>query len=324
MRTISYKSALNEALDHALATDPRVVLLGEDIGGYGGVFKVTEKLLEKHGPERVMDTPISESGFLGAALGMAAMGLRPVVEIMWVDFMLVGADPIINQIAKARYMSGGQIGTPLVIRTQGGGGRGNGAQHSQSLEALFCHVPGLKVVMPATPGDARGLLLAAIADEDPVIFIEHKMLYMTTGEVPGALELIPLGKAQIKRHGTDVTLLTWSHTLLTALQAADSLALEGVQCEVIDARSLVPFDIALVAKSLQKTHRLVIAHEACKSFGPGAEFAARIAEEYFDELDAPVVRVAVPDIPIPYAKPLEALVLPDVAAIVAAVRKVCQ
>jgi pyruvate dehydrogenase E1 component beta subunit len=321
MRELTYAQALNEALAAELERDPTVFLMGEDIGVYGGVFKVTNGLLQRFGPERVRDTPISEAGFIGAGLGAAACGLRPVIEIMWIDFTLVAADQIINQVAKARYMSGGQIKAPLVIRTQGGGGRGNGAQHSQSLEVLYCHIPGLKVVMPATPADAKGLLIAAIRDDDPVLFIEHKMLYATRGATPTSAEPIPLGSAATLRPGKHVTLLSWSRTVQFAMQAAEALAAEGLEAEVIDARSLVPFDWETLYASVRRTHRLVIAHEAHLSFGPGAEFAARAQEVVFDYLDAPVLRVGARDIPIPYSKPLEALTLPGPAEIVAKVQE---
>ncbi len=321
-RRISYASALNESLGAALAADERVFLMGEDIGLYGGVFKVTAGLFQRFGAQRVVDTPISEAGFIGAALGASAMGLRPVVEVMWIDFSLVAADQIINQVAKARYMSGGQVGAPLVIRTQGGGFRGNAAQHSQSLEALYCHIPGLKVVMPSTPADAKGLLTSAIRDDDPVLFIEHKMLYPTTGEVPEGDYALPLGVADIKRAGRDLTIISWSRMALFALEAAELLAAEGIDAEVIDARSLVPFDHATVAASVGRTNRLVVAHEAHLSFGPGAEIAAWVQEHCFDDLDAPVLRVGARDVPIPFSKPLEAKVLPDVQRIVAA-RRTC-
>ena len=322
-RRITYANALNEALAGELERDERVFLMGEDIGLYGGVYKVTAGLFQRFGAQRVVDTPISEAGFIGAALGAATMGLRPVVEIMWIDFTLVAADQIINQVAKARYMSGGQMGAPLVIRTQGGGYRGNGAQHSQSLEVLYAHIPGLKVVMPSTPYDAKGLLAAAIRDDDPVLFIEHKMLYPTGGEVPEGVYTLPLGTADIKRSGSDVTILSWSRTLLFALEAAQTLAAEGIEAEVIDARSLVPFDHTTLATSVAKTHRLVVAHEAHLSYGPGAEIAAWVQEHCFDDLDAPIVRVGAVDTPIPFSKPLEAKVLPDAQRIVDAVRRVC-
>jgi pyruvate dehydrogenase E1 component beta subunit len=322
-RRITYAQALNEALAGELERDQRVFLLGEDIGLYGGVFKVTAGLFQRFGAERVVDTPISEAGFIGAALGAAAMGLRPVVEVMWIDFSLVAADQIINQVAKARYMSGGQLGAPLVIRTQGGGFRGNAAQHSQSLETLYCHIPGLKVVMPSTPADAKGLLTAAIRDDDPVLVIEHKMLYPTSGEVPDGDHLVPLGRAVIRRPGRDVTIVSWSRMACFALEAADLLAAEGIEAEVIDARSLVPFDHATLAASVARTNRLVVAHEAHLAYGPGAEIAAWVQEHCFDDLDAPVVRLGAREVPIPFSRPLEAKVLPDAQRIAAAARRLC-
>lgn len=323
-RRLTYARALNEALAYELEHDERVFLMGEDIGLYGGVFKVTDGLFHRFGPERIMDTPISEAGFIGAALGAAALGLRPVVEIMWIDFSLVAADQIINQIAKARYMSGGQIAAPLVLRTQCGGYRGNGAQHSQCLEALYSGVPGLKVVMPATPADAKGLLTTAMRDDDPVLFIEHKMLYPNGGDVPEESYEIPLGKAAVVRTGRDCTVLTWSKTVFLATEAADILQQEGIGLEVIDARSLVPFDYETLTRSLAKTNRLVIAHEAHLRHGPGAEIAAWVQEHCFDDLDGPVIRIGAKDVPIPFSRPVEAKVLPHANAIVAAVRRCCR
>lgn len=320
MRQITSAQALNEALREEMRRDPRIVLLGEDIGTYGGVFTVTKGLLDEFGAERVRDTPISESGFIGAAIGMAMTGLRPVVEIMWVDFTMVAMDQIINQAAKLRYMTGGQVKIPLVIRTQQGGGRGNGAQHSQSLEVLFAHIPGLKVVLPATPRDAKGLLKAALRQESPVIFLEHKMLYYTKGEVTEEEYTIPLGQAEVVVPGSDVTIVSWSRTLLHAIEAADALRSEGIQAEVINLRTLVPCDMELIYRSVRKTNRLVVAHESHLSFGPGAEIAARVQEAVFDDLDAPILRIATPDIPIPYNRTVEAQVLPSAAAIIEPVR----
>jgi pyruvate dehydrogenase E1 component beta subunit len=236
---------------------------------------------------------------------MAMTGLRPVVEIMWVDFTLVAMDQIINQAAKLRYMTGGQVKIPLVIRTQQGGGRGNGAQHSQSLETLFAHIPGLKVVLPATPRDAKGLLKAALRQESPVIFLEHKMLYSIRGEVPEEEYTIPLGQAEVVVPGSDITIVSWSRTLLHALEAADVLRNHGIQAEVINLRTLVPCDMELIYRSVRKTNRLVVAHESHLGFGPGAEIAARVQEVMFDDLDAPILRVATPDIPIPYNRTVE-------------------
>ena len=321
MRELHYNQALREALHEEMVRDPRVFVMGEDIGVYGGVFKVTDGFLAEFGPQRVRETPISEAGFVGAAVGAAMTGKRPVVEIMFADFVFVAADSIFNQAAKMRYMSGGRVEVPLVIRTQQGGGRGNGAQHSQSLEALFAHVPGLKVVLPSTPHDAKGLLKAAIRDQNPVVFIEHKLLYNTRGPVPEADYLIPLGQAEIKRAGHDVTLVTYSRTTLFALDAAEQLADEGISVEVIDLRTIIPLDRQTILESVRKTGRLVVVHEAHRFCGVGAEIVALVQEEAFDYLDAPIVRVAAKDVPIPVSPALEPHVLPQTDDIIAGVRR---
>ncbi|MEK3643807.1 alpha-ketoacid dehydrogenase subunit beta [Aeribacillus sp. FSL M8-0235] len=320
-RIISYAQAINEALKEEMALDDRVILLGEDIGSYGGVFKVTKGLFDEFGKERVIDTPISETGFIGAGVGAAMTGLKPVIEIMWIDFSLVAMDQIINQAAKMAYMSGGQTSVPMVIRTQGGGGRGNGAQHSQSLETLFAHIPGLKVVAPSTPYDAKGLLKSSIREGSPVIFIEHKMLYSQKGEVPEEEYTIPLGKADIKRSGKDVTIVTLSRMVQFSLEAAKELEKEGIDAEVIDLRTLVPLDIETVKESVKKTNRVVVVHEATRSYGWGAEIAARIQEEAFDDLDAPVQRVGAEDVPVPYNLNLEKEMLPQTKDIIQGVKK---
>jgi pyruvate/2-oxoglutarate/acetoin dehydrogenase E1 component len=322
MREIFYNVALREALAEELARDDRVFILGEDIGTYGGVFKVTEGLLAKFGPQRIRETPISEGGFVGAAVGAAMTGKRPIAELMFMDFAFVAADSIFNQAAKMRSMSGGRVSVPLVIRTQQGGGRGNGAQHSQSLEAFFAHIPGLKVVLPSTPYDAKGLLKSAIRDDNPVIFIEHKLLYPTRGRVPEEEYLIPLGQAEVKRAGRDVTIVCYSRAVLLALAAAEQLAGEGISAEVLDLRTLVPLDKAAILDSVAKTNRLVIVHEAHRTAGFGAEIAALVQEEALDDLDAPIVRVAAKDVPIPVSPLLEAQVLPQEDDIIAAVRQV--
>jgi pyruvate dehydrogenase E1 component beta subunit len=322
MRELTYSQALREALTEEMERDPNMILLGEDIGVYGGVFKVTEGLLARFGPERVRETPISESGFIGAATGLAMCGKRPVAELMFMDFAWVAADQIWNQAAKMRQMSGGQVGVPLVIRTQQGGGRGNAAQHSQSLEAHFTHIPGIKVALPATPYDAKGLLKSAIRDPDPVVVIEHKLLYNTKGPVPEEEFLIPLGIADVKRPGRDVTVIALSRTVLHALEAAEMLAGEGIDVEVIDLRTTVPLDVETVVRSVRKTGHVVVAHESHRTCGVGAEIAARVMEEAFDYLDAPVQRVAALDVPIPYSQPLESAALPGPADIVQGVRRV--
>lgn len=320
MREITYTQALREALSEEMSRDPRILLLGEDIGVYGGVFKVTEGLLAKFGPERVRETPISEAGFIGAAVGLAMTGKHPVTELMFMDFAWVASDQIFNQAAKMRYMTGGRVKVPLVVRTQQGGGRGNGAQHSQSLETVFTHIPGLKVVLPATPYDAKGLLKSALRDENPVIFIEHKLLYGTKGAVPEEEYTVPLGVADVKRAGRDVTLVSYSRTVLLALEAAQEAAQEGIETEVIDLRCTSPLDVNCILASVQKTGRLVIAHEAHRRLGLGAEIAASVQEQAFDYLDGPILRVAALDVPIPASKPLEDAVLPGKAQILAALR----
>lgn len=323
MRELTYSQALREALIEEMERDPGVLLLGEDIGVYGGVFKVTDGLLDRFGPDRVIETPISEAGFTGVAVGLAMSGKRPMAEIMFMDFAWVAADQIWNQAAKMRSMSGGQVSVPMVIRTQQGGGRGNGAQHSQNLEAQFTHIPGIKVALPATPYDAKGLLKSALRDPDPVIVIEHKLLYSTKGPVPEAEYLVPLGSADVKREGNAVTVIAFSRMVLQALEAAEVLSQEGVEVEVIDLRTTVPMDMATILSSVEKTHRVVVAHEAHKTCGLGAEIATRIMEHAFDQLDAPVERIAALDVPVPYSQPLEQKVLPDVDDIIAAVRRLC-
>jgi len=321
-RELTYSQALREALTEEMTRDPNILLMGEDIGVYGGVFKVTEGLMAKFGPERVRETPISEAGFVGMGVGLAMTGKRPVCELMFMDFAFVASDQIFNQAAKMRYMSGGRVKVPLVIRTQQGGGRGNGAQHSQCLETFFTHIPGLKVVLPATPYDAKGLLKTALREDNPVIFIEHKLLYSTKGEVPEGEYLIPLGKAEVKRTGRDVTLVSYSRTLLHSLEAAEQAAGEGISVEVIDLRCTVPLDLDAILASVRKTGRLIIAHEAHRSVGVGAEIASLVQEHAFDYLDAPIVRVGAMDIPIPSSKPLEDVVLPGATQILAAIKQV--
>ncbi len=315
-REMFYNEALGDALRLEMRRDQRVLVIGEDIAEHGGAFQVTAGLLDEFGPTRVRQTPISEIGIVGAGVGAALTGLRPVVELMYVDFAGLAMDQIVNQAAQNRFMFGGQARVPLVVRTQGGSGRGNAAQHSKSLEAWFTHVPGLKVVMPATPADAKGLLTAAIRDDDPVIFIEHKLLYRTKGPVPDGEHLVPLGKADVKRAGRDLTIVTWSREVLFALDAAQKLAADGVEAEVIDLRSLVPLDREAVLSSVRRTHRALVVHEAVKRGGYGAEIAAMIAEEAFDDLDAPPRRLAGLETPIPYAEHLEKGVIPQVDDIV--------
>lgn len=299
--------------------DKKVVLLGEDVAHHGGMFQVTKGLLDEFGENRVIDTPISESGFLGMALGMALTGLKPVVELMFVDFSLVAMDQLLNQIAKTTFMSGG-LPLPMTIRTQGGGYKGAAAQHSQMLEALFLHVPGLKVVAPSSPADALALLAGAIRDPNPVVFIEHKQLYSIEGELPDGDSAEPLGQARVVRPGIDCTVASYSYTLVQTLEAAATLASDGIEVEVVDLRSLNPLDLDTVAESVAKTHRLVVAHEAHARCGVGADLAAQIQERCFDELDAPIQRVTAMDVPVPFAKSLEDAVLPSPAKIADKVR----
>lgn len=321
MPEIRYVQAINRALADAMQEDASVILLGEDIGAAGGPFGATRGLQERFGVERVRDTPIAEAALTGAAVGAALTGLRPVAEIMFMDFVTLAMDALVNQAAKARFMFGGQRGVPMVLRTPHGGGVSAGPQHSQCLEAWFCHIPGLKVVCPATPADAYALLRAAIADPDPVVMVEHKGLYAMKGEVAEAPEPVPIGRARIARPGRDATVVCYGAAVHWALEAAQNLAAEGVEVEVLDLRSLQPWDEAAVLESLSRTHHLVIAHEAVEAFGVGAEIAARMADTGFDELDGPILRVAAPFTPVPFAKPLEAAWRPDAARIAEAVRR---
>ena len=316
-----YNEALNDALRLEMRRDERVLVIGEDIAEHGGAFQVTAGLLDEFGPTRIRQTPISEIGIVGTGVGAALTGLRPVVELMYVDFSGLAMDQIVNQAAQNRFMFGGQARVPLVVRTQGGSGRGNAAQHSKSLEAWFTHVAGLKVVMPATPADAKGLLTAAIRDDDPVIFIEHKLLYRSKGPVPQGEHVVPLGSADVKRAGRDLTIVTWSREVLFSLDAAAKLAADGIDAEVIDLRSLVPLDRETVLASVRRTHRLLVVHEAVKRGGYGAEITAMIAEEAFDDLDAPPRRLAGLETPIPYAQHLELAVVPQVDDIVRAAKE---
>jgi pyruvate/2-oxoglutarate/acetoin dehydrogenase E1 component len=311
MRKITFSQALNEALQEEMRRDERVIVLGEDINlPWGGAFRVTAGLVEEFGPKRVRTTPISEAAIAGGAVGAALVGCRPVAEIMYLDFIPIAMDQIVNQAAKVRYMSGGQATVPVVFRTQGGGGRSNAAQHSQSLEAWFVHVPGLKVVSPSTPYDAKGLLKSCIRDDNPVIFIEHKLLYFTSGEVPEEDYTIPLQKAAIRREGEHITIVSYSNMALKCLEAAKRLEERGIHAEVIDLRTLSPLDMETVLGSVRKTHRLLVVHEACRTGGLGGEIAAQVAESAFDELDAPVGRVGSLDSPMPYSPALENMVIP--------------
>jgi pyruvate dehydrogenase E1 component beta subunit len=320
MTTMSYAQAIREALAEEMDRDPDVFLIGEDIGESGGVFGVTKGLAARFGNERVLDTPISEEAIVGAAVGASLLGGRAVVEIMFSDFATLAMDMIVNQAAKTHYMTGGRLTAPLTIRLVTGTAGATAAQHSQSLEAWFAHAPGLKCVAPSTPTDAKALMKAAIRDPDPVCFFEHKLLYNRKGEVGDDVEPLPLGQSRIAREGTDATVVSYLKTLHDSLEAAELLAEEGVSVEVLDARSLVPFDRDALRMSLGKTGRLLIAHEAPQRGGFGAEIAAVAAEEMFDLLHAPVVRVCGTNTPMPYAPELEGFVIPDAARIAAGVR----
>ncbi|HKJ95258.1 MAG TPA: alpha-ketoacid dehydrogenase subunit beta [Gammaproteobacteria bacterium] len=311
-REITYREAVREAMNMAMREDERVHLLGEDVGVYGGAFGVSRGMLEEFGPQRVIDTPLSEAGFTGTAIGGALVGLRPIVEIQFSDFITHCMDQLVNQAAKIRYMFGGKASVPLVLRTPGGAGTGAAAQHSQSLEAWFIHVPGLKVLMPSTPADAKGMLLAALDDPNPVIFYEHKLLYNTKGDVPEERYTVPIGSANVSRAGRDVTFVAAGLVHNFALEAAEQLAAEGIEAEVVDLRSLSPMDTGTVRTSIEKTGRLVVVEEDVKSGGWGAELVARVCEsDSFYYLDRAPARVAGLDVPIPYNKSLERFIRPS-------------
>lgn len=323
LREMSYSEAIREAIDMAMADDERVIIMGEDIGVYGGAFQVTGDLVEKYGEERVMDTPISELGGAGVAVGAALTGLRPIFEFQFSDFATLAMEQIVNQAAKVRFMLGGAVSVPLVMRFPAGSGTGAAAQHSQSLEAWLGHVPGLKVVQPATPEDAKGLLLAAISDPDPVMIFEHKLLYKMKGIVPEGYYTTPIGKAAIRREGTDVSIVTTSIMMHKAMEAADQLAKGGIDAEVIDLRSIRPIDHETVLASVRKTGRLICVYEAVKTLGIGAEISAMVAEsDAFDYLEAPILRLGGAESPIPYNPELEKAVVPQVPDIIAASQKI--
>jgi len=316
MAEIMYRDALRQALFEEMEKDPTVFIMGENIGKRGGSYKVTEGLLAEFGPGRVMDTPLSEPSFAGAGVGAALAGTRPIVEILFVDFTTLIMDQLINQAAKYEFMSGGQGKVPMVLRTQGGAGNGLAGQHSQSLEALFYHIPGLKLVMPSSPYDAKGLLKASIRDDDPVIFLEHKLLYMTKGEVPEDEYIVPLGQADVKRSGDDITLITYSYMTLKCLEAAEALQKEGISVEVIDLRTLTPLDKETILQSVEKTGRAIVVHEAVKRGGVGGDIAAMIMEEAYDDLDAPVMRICGKNTTIPYNLELEKVCVPSAENII--------
>ncbi|MEA3310458.1 MAG: alpha-ketoacid dehydrogenase subunit beta [Chloroflexota bacterium] len=325
MREITYSEALREALRQEMQRDEHVFIIGEDVGVYGGAFGVTRDLFKEFGEARVIDTPISELGIAGAITGAALTGMRPVGEIMFMDFMTLASEQLVNQAAKIRFMFGGNATLPFVMRTPAGSGTGAAAQHSQSLENWFVHIPGLKVVMPSTPYDAKGLLIASIRDDNPVIFIEHKLLYKVKGPVPEEPYTIPLSTSEIKREGQDLTIVATSVMVKRSLEAAAQLASESIEVEVVDPRTLKPLDAEPLIRSVMKTGRLLIVHEACKTGGYGGELAALIAEsEAFDYLEAPIVRLAGRDIPIPYNRLLEYHAVPQVENIVAKARELVQ
>jgi pyruvate dehydrogenase E1 component beta subunit len=318
---MSYREALNQAMSEEMERDPSIFLMGEEVGHYQGAYKVSQGMLQRFGEKRIVDTPIAECGFVGIGVGAAMVGLRPIIELMTFNFSLVAIDQIINNAAKVRQMSGGQFKCPIVIRGAGGAAHQLAAQHSNSFEAMYCNTPGLKVVMPATPADAKGLLKSAIRDDDPVIFIEGELLYGEQGEVPEGEHLVPIGKGDIKRAGTDCTIVAYSKMVGLAQEAAKALEKEGISVEIVDPRTLRPLDDELIFKSVRKTNRLVILQEASPHSSFGGEIAIRVQKHCFDDLDAPIERVAAEDVPVPYALNLEAIVLPDVARVVAAVKR---
>jgi pyruvate dehydrogenase E1 component beta subunit len=322
---MTYRDAINLALKEEMRADPSVVIWGEDVALYEGSFKVTRGLLTEFGEERVKDTPISENTIIGVAIGAAMGGLRPVAELMTVNFALLAMDQIINHMTKIRYMFGGQVNLPMVIRAPGGGGSQLGAQHSQSLETYFMHAPGMHVLVPATPADARGLLKSAIRDPNPVIFLENELLYNSKGEVPEDPEhLVTFGSAEVKRQGGDLTIVAYSRMTILALSAAAELEKEGIDCEVVDLRSLAPLDTATFVESVKRTGRAVVVEECWRTCGLGAEIASRIYDGCFDTLKAPVRRVSGLDVPMPYSRKLEKLCIPQVEDIVSAVKETVQ
>ncbi len=322
MREITYLEAIREAMTQEMERDSRVFMIGEDIGEYGGAFQVSHGMLEKFGPERILDTPITELALTGAATGAALIGMRPIAEIMFMDFTTLASEQLVNQAAKLRFMFGGQITVPLVLRTPAGSGTGAAEHHSQSFENWFVHVPGLKVVMPTTPYDAKGLLVSSIRDDNPIVFIEHKLLYKTKGDVPEELYEIPLGKADIKRVGKDLTIVATAIMVQRSLQAAEELAKEGIEVEVVDPRTLRPLDTETIVNSVKKTGKVLIVHEAVKTGGFGGELAGVIAEsEAFGYLEAPIIRLAGKEVPIPYNRDLEYNSVPQVENIVEKARE---
>jgi pyruvate dehydrogenase E1 component beta subunit len=321
-RTITYAQAVREALREEMLRDEDVIVIGEDVGRVGGVYKLTDGLYQEFGPDRLMDSPISEAGITGIGVGAAMSGLRPVVEIMFGDFVTLVMDQIVNQAAKTHYMSGGKLRVPMVVRASLGAGRRMAAQHSQSLHAWFAHIPGLKVVLPSSPYEGKGLLKSAIRDNNPVIFFEDKLLYNTSGPVPTGEYTLPLGVAAVKRSGDDLTLIATSSMVAVAMDAAEQLAADGISAEVIDPRTLVPLDEATLVRSVQKTGRCIVIDEGHRRFGAGAELAALVAQEAFYDLDAPVERIGAMDVPVPFSPVLEDLTIPTVQQVVDAGRRI--
>jgi pyruvate dehydrogenase E1 component beta subunit len=322
MSTLTYRDALNQALREEMRRDDRVFLMGEEVGVYQGAYKVSRGLLEEFGPMRVVDTPITELGFAGVGIGAAMVGLRPVIEFMTWNFALLAIDQVVNSAAKMRYMSGGQVGVPIVFRGPGGAALQLAAQHSQAFESWYAHIPGLKVVAPATPADAKGLLKSAVRAEDPVVFIEGEMLYNLKGEVPDGEHIVPLGRADIKRAGADVTLVCHSKTVAVALKAAEQLAADEIEAEVLDLRTIRPLDEPALLESVRRTHRCVVVEEGWHFAGVGAQVVDVIQRDAFDQLDAPVLRITGADVPMPYNKRLEKAAKADADKVMAAVRKV--
>ncbi|HET8633297.1 MAG TPA: pyruvate dehydrogenase complex E1 component subunit beta [Gemmatimonadales bacterium] len=322
MAVLTYRDALNQALREELKRDENVFLMGEEVAEYNGAYKVSRGLLEEFGPMRIVDTPIAELGFAGIGVGAAMTGLRPVIEFMTWNFALLAIDQVVNAAAKTRYMSGGQLGCPIVFRGPGGAALQLAAQHSQAFESWYAHIPGLKVIAPATPADAKGLLKSAIRDDNPVVFMEGEMLYNTKGEVPEDEYTIPIGKADRKREGSDVTLVCHSKTLSVALKAADKLAQEDISAEVLDLRTIRPLDTEAIFESVSRTHRCVVVEEGWPFAGVGAQVAYEIQKNIFDELDAPVIRVTQADVPMPYNRALEKAAKPDPDTVVATAKKV--
>jgi pyruvate dehydrogenase E1 component beta subunit len=322
MAKITMREAISQALMEEMDRDPAVFIMGEEVGVWGGTYAVTKGFYDKYGPERIKDTPIAENAIIGGAIGAAMVGQRPIAELMTINFAFSAMDYVVNQAPKLHYMFGGQFKLPMVIRAVGGGGRQLGATHSQTPDAIFAHFPGLKVVSPGTPADAKGLLKSAIRSDDPILFIEHATMYQLRGEVPDGDYLIPIGQSKVQREGKDVTVVTYSKGLELTMKAADELAKEGIQIEVVDLRTLRPLDMEPVLESFKKTNRAVVVEEGWKSFGVGSEIAARLYEQAFDYADAPIVRVAQKEVPLPYNRTLEQAALPQVEDVIAAVKEV--